>query len=338
MATDVTTSSPIAIGRGTVYTVTWADNTDHEMVRRFTPKSGQRIAPGEPDPSYPPSWLMIGGRLTRFLAWVRDHGGAPEQLEFSPWTDVADIAARFADVFGFPGRMGFDASGMKGLNADGREYGGNVCIVEADILAGADVVVQPIAIGDGWIGLVARVSPVPRVLAMKAETVAVVTANMLGTSRRRSRVDAIAFLASSARAEYSALVALLSLRKASTGRPELEARAIRMGELLGGDAAIPCRSLFEFAEHGGRNPGRVRAQAAAHGRALARGIPHALSRYQAGGREQYPSMRLPRGDRRHDHVGRFVAAGAPRRTGAHLHPVSLGGLRRLDPVLSLDQG
>lgn len=251
METDVATSGPIAIKRGTVYTVTWADNTDPGMTRLFTPRSGQRTAPGVPDPSNPPSWLMIGGRLTRFLAWVRDHGGDPERLEFSPWTDVADIAARFADVFGFPGRMGFDASGMTGLNIDGPKYGGHVSIVEADIMAGADVIVQPLAISAGWIGLVARVS-VPRVLAIKAETVAVVTANMLGTSRRRTRTEALAFLATAARSAYPALVALLSRRKASTGRPELEARAIRMGELLGSDAAIPCCSLFELAEHGGR--------------------------------------------------------------------------------------
>jgi hypothetical protein len=253
MATDVTTTSgPTAIGRGTVYTVTWADNTGPEMPRLFTPKGGQRTAPGVPDPSHPPSWLMIGGRLTRFIAWVRDHGGDPGRLEFSPWTDVGDIAARFADFFGFPGRMGFDASGMTGLNIDGPKYGGYVSIVEADIMAGADVLVQPLSIGDGWVALVARVSPVPRVLAIKAETVAVVTANMLGTSRRRTRPEALAFLASSASAAYPALVALLSLRKASTGRPDLEARVIRMGELLGYKAALPCRSLFELAEHGGK--------------------------------------------------------------------------------------
>lgn len=245
-------TSTTEIKTGTVYTVTWADNMDPEMIRLLTPRSSQRTAPGAIDPSYPPSWLMIGCRLTRFLAWIRAHGGDPKWLEFSPWTDVADIAARFADVFGFPGRMGFDASGMTGLSIDGPKYGGHVFIVEADIMAGAELIVQPIEIGSGWVALVARVSPVPRVLAVKAEFVAVVTANMLGASCRRTRPDALAFLASAAMSAYPALVALLSMRRASTGRPYLEARAIRMGELLGSESAIPCRSLFEFAEVGGK--------------------------------------------------------------------------------------
>ena len=252
MANVTTSSSPAAIGRGTVYTVTWADHTDPEMTRLFTPRSGERTAPGVQDSDHPPSWLMIGGRLTRFIDWVRGHGGDPERLEFSPWTDVEDIAARFANVFGFPGRMGFDASGMTGLDLGGAEYGGPVSIVEANIQAGAEVVVRPLAIGTGWIGLVARVAPVQRVLAIKAETAAVITANLLGTSRRRTRSEALAVLASSARAAYPTLTALLSQRKASTGRPYLEALVVRMGELLGLEAAIPCRSLFELVENGGR--------------------------------------------------------------------------------------
>ena len=63
---------------------------------------------------------------------------------------------------------------------------------------------------------------------------------------------ALAFLASCARSAHPSLVALLSRRKASTGRPDLEVRAIRLGELLGFDAALPCRSLFELADLGGR--------------------------------------------------------------------------------------
>lgn len=238
-----------AIARGTVYTVTWADDTNAETVRQFTPMSGRGRAL---DPADPPSWLMLGARLLRFMGWLRERGCDPAKLEFAPWTDARDIASRVADVFGFPGRMGFDPSGMTGHTVNGREFGGHVVLVERDLLAGAELVVRPLELGDGWLGMVARVGPVQRVLAVKAENAAVLTANLLSSVCRRTRAESLAFLASSAWLAYPSFLALLGRRKVSTGKPEHEARMQRLGELLGLDSALPCRHLFDLAEHGGK--------------------------------------------------------------------------------------
>lgn len=148
--------------------------------------------------------------------------------------------------------MGFDPAGMTGHAVNGREFGGHVVMVERDLLAGAELVVRPLELGDGWIGLVARVGPVQRVLAVKAESAAVITVNLLSSACRRTRAESLAFLASSAWLAYPSLVALLSRRKASTGKPDHEARMQRLGELLGLDAALPCRHLHDLAEHGGK--------------------------------------------------------------------------------------
>jgi hypothetical protein len=238
-----------AIGRGIDYTVTWADDTDAETIQRLTPMCAREGAQDHPSP---PSWLMLGARLLRFKVWLRDHGCDPARLEFAPWVDAADIASRFASVFGLPGRMGFDPAGHAGLMVNGREFGGHVVIVERDLIAGAELVVRPLAIGDGWVGLVARVGPVQRVLAVKAESAAVLTANLLSSVCRRTRTESLAFLASSAWLAYPSLVALLSRRKVSTGKPDHEAQMQRLGELLGLDSALPCRHLYDLAESGGK--------------------------------------------------------------------------------------
>ncbi len=237
------------IARGTVYTVTWADDTNAETVRQFTPMSGRGRAL---DPADPPSWLMLGARLLRFMGWLRERGCDPAKLEFAPWTDAADIASRFASVFGLPGRMGFDPAGHVGLTVNGREFGGHVLIVERDLIAGAELVVRPLEIGDGWVGLVARVGPVQRVLAVKAESAAVITVNLLSSACRRTRAESLAFLASSAWLAYPSFVALLGRRKVSIGKPDHEARMQRLGELLGLDSALPCRHLYDLAESGGK--------------------------------------------------------------------------------------
>jgi hypothetical protein len=252
MSAIVAVTSPAEIERGTVYVVTWRDGTDPELVDLFTPRDGRRGVPGKVDPDAPPSWLMIGGRLSRLIDWIRRSSGDPGQLEFSPWTDLSDIADRFASVFGFPGRMGFDGTGMTGISVDGREYGGHVHLVEADVRAGAEVVVKPLDLGSGWISLHARVAPLDRVLSIPALAVATITANMLGSAYRRTRPEALAFLAMVGAGAHPSMTALLSQRRVSRGKSELEARAIRLGELFGLEAALPCSSLFEFAEHGGQ--------------------------------------------------------------------------------------
>jgi hypothetical protein len=249
MSAEAAVTSQAEIERGTVYTVAWSDATDERTRHLHTPKSGRS---SHPDGKHG-SWLMIGGRLRLFCGHLARHGVAPEQaLEFAPWTDLSDIADRFASVFGFPGRMGFDPTGMTGLPLGGREFGGQVRIVEADVQAGADVLVRPLPIGDGWIAIHARVAPVGRVFAITARDVAVVTANMLGSACRRTRPEALAFLASAAAGAHPSLCALLSMRKASTGKTDIEARITRLGDLLGLDAALPCPNLFSFAEHTGK--------------------------------------------------------------------------------------
>jgi hypothetical protein len=263
MSTEVALTPFTAIETGAVYTVTWADEAKPEHVDMFTPCSGKRETSGSAtsveammavlrDFDRPPSWLMIGGLLSRHIELVRRCGGDPSMLEFSPWTDLSSIADTFARTFGFPGRIGFDLIDRGANSIDGHEFGGSVAMVEADILGGAEVTVRPLAIGEGWIGLVARVSPVQRVLAIPAKAVATVTANMLGSERRRTRSEALAFLAAHAAHAHPSLLALLSRRSASTGKPELEVRAIRMGELIETGVALPCPTLFDFAEVGGK--------------------------------------------------------------------------------------
>jgi hypothetical protein len=242
------TIQPTAIETGTVYTVSWADGTDASTIEHCTPKQARR-EDGKVNES--PSWLMIGSNLVRFRTWLQPNG-EPSMLEFAPWTDLSSIADTFARTFGLPGRIGFDLMDRAGARIEGREFGGKVTMVEADILGGAEVTVRPLAIGEGWVGLVARVSPVQRVLAIPAKAVATVTANMLGSARRRTRSEALAFLAAHAAHAHPSLLALLSRRSASTGKPELEVRAIRMGELIETGVALPCPTLFDFAEVGGK--------------------------------------------------------------------------------------
>lgn len=253
MSTVVASTLPSEIETGIVYTVTWRDGTDARTVERFTPLQARRDGIDVSDPEHPPSWLMIGVRLRRFREWLeRQPGGDPDALEFSPWRDLDDIADKFARVFGLPGRMGFDPAGLCGIQPTGREFGGTVAVVEADLSMGATVDVYPLTIGTGWIGLVARISPVERVLAIPSRAVAVVTANMLGSACRRTRAEALLFLCAHARYAYSSLAALLNLRRSSTGASHLEQQAAKLGELMGIEAAIPCESLYEFAEHGGK--------------------------------------------------------------------------------------
>lgn len=244
---------PSSIASGTVYTVTWADGTDPAIVDRYTPMSGR---PERTD-SETRSWLMVGARLRRFRDYLAGRGVDPGLLECSPWTDLTDIADRFAAVFGFPGHVGFDPEALDRDSARistvlGYEFGGPVSVVEADVHAGATVTVRPLAIGAGWIGLLARVSPTERVLAIPAKSVALVVANMLGSARRRTRTEALLVLADHAQAAYPTFTALLSQRKVSTGVPDLEARVRRLGELVELDAAFPAPNLFAFSEVAGK--------------------------------------------------------------------------------------
>ena len=98
-------TAPTEIERGTVYTVTWRDGTDADVIERCTPKQARREDGRVPSESV--SWLMIGSNLVRFQQWLQ-HPSEPSMLEFAPWTDVGDIADTFARTFGFPGRIGFD--------------------------------------------------------------------------------------------------------------------------------------------------------------------------------------------------------------------------------------
>jgi hypothetical protein len=254
MSTSAVALTPATeIETGTVYTVTWSDGTDASTVANFTPRSGQRDDDSKANPDLLPSWLMIGGRLRRLMAWVGKRRGDPGKLEFSPWSELGDIADTFGRVFGFPGRIGFDATGKLGIHASDRDFGrGPISVVEDDHVEGTDVIVKPLAIGAGWIALVARVSPVERVLAMPAAAVAVITANMLGSSRRRTRIEALLILAERANAAYPSLLSLLDQRKVSTGKAVDMARVVRLGELLELPSALPCPTLFDFAEVGGK--------------------------------------------------------------------------------------
>jgi hypothetical protein len=255
MSTEVATTSPTQIERGTVYTVTWRDGTDARTMARHTPLSGRH---GGKDAAVAEdaSWLMIGVRLQHFRQHLdQQESGTADKLEFSPWTDLADIADRFGELFGFPAHVGFDpevvTSGAK-LDVRGWEFGGRVVVVEAVTSAGVDVVVKPLAIGAGWVAMVSRMSPVERVLAIPARFASVIVANMLGSARRRTRSEALLVLAEDARAAYPSFASLLSQRRKSTGKSHLEAMALRCGELVGLEVALPCSSLFEFAEHGGQ--------------------------------------------------------------------------------------
>lgn len=254
---SVAVTRPSEIKKGTVYTVTWRDGTDAKTIARFTPPSGQRDGVDAPGPMDSPSWLMIGVRLLKFREHLDQQvGGTAAKLEFSPWTDLGNITERFVETFGFPGRIGFDPEAIiKDTTATvviGPEFGGCVAVLESSTKAGADVIVKPLPIGDGWIGLVARAEPVERVLAIPARSAAVLVAAMSGSPRARSRTDALLTLAEHAYAAHPSFTALLSQRKASTGVPELEARVRRLGELLELDAAYPAPSLFAFAEVNGK--------------------------------------------------------------------------------------
>jgi hypothetical protein len=251
MGPEVALTPFTKIETGTVYIVTWADDTDADTIRKFTPRCAYPEA-GRPVGGACPAWLMIGAQITRLDRSITRQGGDPTKLEVSPWTDLSSIADIFAQTFGFPGRIGFDLIDRGANSIDGHEFGGSVAMVEADIFGGAEVTVRPLAIGEGWVGLVARVSPVQRVLAIPAKAVATVTANMLGSERRRTRSEALVFLAAHAAHAHPSLLALLSRRSASTGKPELEVRATRMGGLIGSEVALPCPTLFDFAEVGGR--------------------------------------------------------------------------------------
>ena len=103
-------------------------------------------------------------------------------------------------------------------------------------------------IGNGWVGIVAMTKPAPRVLAIQASTAAVIAANMLGSSCRRTRTDALTFIAETAHGSFPTMLSLLSRRRKSAGCSEVEARMMRLGELLGTDQAILCSRLFELAE------------------------------------------------------------------------------------------
>lgn len=242
------------IDRGTVYTVTWSDGTDPRTIAEHTPASVARNANTES----PPAWLMVGAALLRFIEWIRRYGVDPGALEFSEWSDPADIADQFARAVGLAdddgntGRVGFDPEGMPGVLAGHPGLGGRVEIVSAVHRAGAQVVVRPLDIGSGWIALVAKVSPVERVLAIPAKSVAVVTANMLGSSCRRTRAETLVFLAEHAHGSVTSMLALLNLRRRSTGLSPLEARAARLGELIGIESALLCPHLHAFAEGPGR--------------------------------------------------------------------------------------
>jgi hypothetical protein len=239
-----------AIRSGLVYTVAWSDDADPETIARFTPPAAF-LPHGEE--SETTSWIMVGCRLRRFLAHVASRGGDPSAVVFDRWTDLASIAELFAASHGLPGRVMFDlADNAKATEVNGSKFGGRVSIVEADILGGTKVDAVPLEIGKGWVAIVAQTSPVYQVLAIPARSAAVATAYMLGSDCRRSRSESLLSMAADAHASYGAFVSLLDVRKVSRGLGLLEARAVRLGELLGLDAAVPVPSLYAFAERGGR--------------------------------------------------------------------------------------
>lgn len=249
MTTETTTTEPTTINRGTVYTVTWRDPPSTSFARGFTPSS---VRLGDV-PVESASWLMIGASLVRLLdALGRHPGGDPSMLEFSPWTDLDSIADTFGRAFGFPGRIGFHPVGLDLTTVGGSDFGGTVSLVESALPGGVAVTVRPMAIGAGWVGLVAHVSPVIRVLAIPSSAVAIATANLLGSACRRTKSEALAVLSAHARTAYSSASSLLNLRKSSTGLPPLQARAVKLGQLVGEESALLCPTLFDFAEVGGQ--------------------------------------------------------------------------------------
>lgn len=249
MTTEIATTEPITtIDRGTVYTVSWKDPPSTTFARYFTPAG---VRQGDV-PVESASWLMIGASLVRLLDAIGRHpGGDPGMLEFAAWTDLDSIADTFGRTFGFPGRIGFSTEGLDLTTVGGSDFGGLVRLVESEIAGGVAVTVRPMAIGSGWVGLVAHVSPVIRVLAIPSSAVSTVTANLLGSACRRTKSEALAFLVAHARSAYSSMSSLLNLRKSSAGLPPLQARAVKLGQLVGEESALLCPSLYDFAEVGG---------------------------------------------------------------------------------------
>lgn len=252
MSTEVENSMPPTILTGSVYTVTWQDGIDPLVVRRFTPPRAYR--PGY-DSEHPPSWLMIGAVLRRYIAWIGKHGGNPTMLEFDDFTDLDSIAASLEHAIGLPGRSCFvrdDVTADVERESSSADMGGKVIIIESSSDVGVELTVEPMAIGNGWVGIVAMTKPAPRVLAIQASTAAVIAANMLGSSCRRTRTDALTFIAETAHGSFPTMLSLLSRRRKSAGCSEVEARMMRLGELLGTDHAILCSRLFELAEIDGK--------------------------------------------------------------------------------------
>lgn len=234
-----------------IYTVTWSDDTDPEIAERFTPAIG-RPTYDDAEPTAA-SWLMVGCRLRRFIARLAGHDVPAGAVEFALWTDPTDIAARFAESHGLPGRVWFDLMpDAKATEVSDKQYGGRVSVVESDITGGVKVEAVPLEIGKGWVALVAHTSPVWQVLAVPVRSAAVATAYMLGSDCRRSRSESLLAMAADARGSYGSFVTLLDLRKASRGLDLISARAVRLGELLGLEAAVPCPSLYSFAERNER--------------------------------------------------------------------------------------
>lgn len=260
--TETITETTSQVLMGTVYTVAWADGTDAETIARFTPAAGR---PMSDDAEYRTGWVMVGARLRRYLEHVGRRGCDVSKLWFAPWTDLADIASQFATTHGLPGRMGFEPPvDSRITTVSGSDFGGSVSVVEADLLGGARVRVVPLEFGDGWIALVADVSPVVRVLAVPSRAAAVAAAYMLSSDCRRTRTESLLSVAEHAHAAFGSFAALLSRRTSSRGLAEIEARAARLGQHLGLESAIPCPSLYAFADRSGKATISVRPDAVVH--------------------------------------------------------------------------